>query len=197
MTFEERHQKNLVEIRKQNLFILRKQIHQSWVTIKINNYKQRYDIKTPIEKIKQRILTDDEFAYFFIKEPSKQGKSEEEMLTMLGVNKLPQSGSKAICFDPNGNIVHNPTGIGNSKAADCIWNGCYTTLKYTQDHGGSQDNQKNDVVLFLINASKKYKVYAILEGAYYDNEWRAKLKNMFKDNPNVIIASIDEALGDE
>lgn len=197
MTFEELHEKYLIEVRKKNLPILRKQICKNWVTTKINNYKQRYDIKTPVEVIRQRILVDDEFAYFFIKEPNRQGVSEKTMLEMLGVDKLPQSGSKAICFNPEGNIVHDPKGIGNSKAADCIWNGCYTALKYTKDYGGSQDNQKNDVVLFLMNASKTHKVYAILEGAYYDNGWRAKLKEMFKDNPNVVIASINEVLGDK
>ena len=117
---------------------------------------------------------------------------EKLVAELLKVEKLPASGKNCIRFNQDGDIV--ATNNGNvSKSADFYINGVYYTQKYTHESGGAQDNQYNDVRDFLIKGSKKYKVGAIVDGAYWNNK-RLQLQQMFKDNPNVVITTVDELL---
>lgn len=71
----------------------------------------------------------------------------------------------------------------------------YATQKYTSEAGGAQDNQRNDVIDFLKRGSIKNKVAAVVDGKYWD-EWKDVLKKEFSNNPNVLITSISELVGD-
>lgn len=130
----------------------------------------------------------------FCKDPSKQNVSEILAEKILGVKKLPSSGKNCIRFNDNGEIVYNKE--LNTKSADFFYNGFYATQKYTNENGGAQDNQFADVVDFLKRGSIKYKIMAIVDGAYWDDK-KEILKNEFKNNKNVLITSITEITGED
>lgn len=109
----------------------------------------------------------------------------------MGVQKLSANGINAIRFSDTGEIVS--TALGTTKSADFLWGEYYATQKFTQEAGGAQDNQKNDVIDFLKRASIKYKAMAVLDGYYWDHH-RDSLKLLFSSNSNVIITSVDELM---
>jgi len=160
---------------------------------KINNYLERWDYCFTFEKVKNDILNNDTAAAMFSKDPTKQNISEKLCSLYLNWNLLPQRGKRAIRFNTNGNIVATKT-LGGGKCADFFIKNRYITQKYTgKNTGGAQDNQMDDVITFLINASKKYKCGACVDGWYWEEAGnKEKLKRMFADNPNVIIFSADE-----
>lgn len=86
--------------------------------------------------------------------------------------------------------------LGSTKSADYKIKDYYVTQKYTQDKGGAQDSQKNDAINFLRYGSINHKVMAIADGNYWDNNEREGLKELFHNNKNVIITSIDELKGE-
>lgn len=181
------------ELRKQNILEVRKNIHLSNYQFKIQSFAEKTGYS--IEDITNKILEDDMFAYFFAKDPKKQNFIEKLVGTLLGVEKLPASGKNCIRFTTDGNIVYLNQG-DVSKSADFYINGVYYTQKYTHEAGGAQDNQYNDVRDFLVKGSKCHKVGAIVDGAYWDSK-REQLKQMFENNDNVIITSVDELLEDK
>ena len=193
MNFEQLLNKRKIEMRKENMRILRENIDSADVKVKITNHAKRFDNMFSYEEIKEQILTNDLTASLFCKDPSKQNIAETYGLELLKLKKLSSQGKNCIRFSPTGEIVHTST--GNTKSADTIYKDAYTTMKYTEEDGGAQDNQKRDVIEFLEKGSKKYKVCAILDGPYW-KKGREELKELFKDNPNVVaITSIDEILG--
>lgn len=198
MTFTE----HIIDISKKNridnIAILRQEIDRPWAQEKIGNYLERFgDIFTKEEIIAQ-IMNNDIVASFFAKDPAKQNLSEKECAKWIGVQKLPALGKNCIRFDSNGNIISKKE-VGASKSADFLIEGIYFTQKYTGENtGGAQDNQYEDVVTFLKNGSKKQKVGAIVDGAYWsDFGNRKKLEAAFANNPNVIILSADDIKGGE
>ena len=193
MNFEQLLNKRKIEMRKENMQILRQEIDTADVKIKIENHAKRFDYMFSPSEIREQILTNDLTASLFCKDPSKQNIAETYGLELLKFDKLPSSGKKCIRFSSTGEIVH--TSSGNTKSADTIYNGAYATMKYTDEAGGAQDNQKRDVIEFLEKGSKKNKVCAILDGPYWE-KGREELKKLFKNNSNVVaITSIDEILG--
>lgn len=196
MTFTE----HIINISKKNridnIAILRQEIDKPWVQEKIESYLNRFgDIFTKEEIISQ-IMSNDIVASFFAKDPAKQNLSEKECAKWIGVEKLPAFGKNCIRFDSEGNIISKKE-VGASKSADFLVEGIYFTQKYTGENtGGAQDNQYEDVVTFLKNGSKKQKVGAIIDDAYWkDFGNRKKLAMAFADNSNVIILSADEIRG--
>ena len=191
MKFAQMLNERKIEMRKENINILRKEINSNDVIKKINNHIERFGNIFTTEDIKNQILSNDLIASFFCKDPSKQNIAEIYGLELLKLKKLPSQGKNCIRFSISGDIVHEAS--GNTKSADTVYNNAYTTMKYTEEEGGAQDNQKHDVIEFLEKGSKKYKVCAILDGTYWD-KYRKDLKKIFKNNSNVIITSIDEIL---
>lgn len=192
MNFEQLLNKRKIEMRKENIRILRKEIDTSDVKVKIENHAKRFDYMFSPGEIREQILTNDLTASLFCKDPAKQNIAETYGLKLLKLEKLSSRGKNCIRFSSTGEIVH--TSSGNTKSADTIYNGAYTTMKYTEEDGGAQDNQKRDVIEFLEKGSKQHKVCAILDGPYW-TKGREELKNLFKNNTNVTITSIDEILG--
>lgn len=193
MTFTQMVEQQKIKIRQENIQEVQNNIHASWVQDKINNYLNRFPDVALKEEIEEQIKSNPIIASFFCKDPAKQNISEKLAEKLLNTTKLPASGKSCIRFDNEGNIVSNAA--GNTKSADFFINGYYATQKYTTEEGGAQDNQRNDVIDFLNRGSKKHKVMAILDGAYWE-KYRPKLFQLFQNNPNVIITSIDEIKGD-
>lgn len=188
--FKEQVKEKEKELRLQNILDVRKNINHPDYQLKINNFSEKTGYNTT--DITQKIMNDDMFAFFFAKDPKKQNFIEKLVAQLLHVEKLPASGKNCIRFDSAGNIVS--ANIGDvSKSADFYINGVYYTQKYTHEAGGAQDNQYNDVRDFLIKGSKKYKVGAIVDGDFWEHK-RVQLAQMFIDNTNVVITSVDELL---
>ena len=179
--------------RKENLINVRKDIDKKWVLEKINNFIENRDSDYTVQQIIDQIMKNDLVAEMFAKDPSKQNISEKLCSLYLNWKLLPQSGKQAVRFNTDGNIVATKT-LGGGKCADFFIKNRYITQKYTgKNTGGAQDNQMDDVITFLINASKKHKCGACVDGWYWEEAGnKEKLKRMFADNPNVIIFSADE-----
>ena len=157
---------------------------------KIANFVDRWPSFTT-EEVREQILTNDLVAAQFSKDPSKQNISEKAVMTLIGADKkLPSRGKNCIRFTPSGEIVHAAV-AGASKSADFLIDGVYYTQKYTMESGGAQDNQYHDVIEFLEKGSIFYKVGAIVDGFYWENGYRDKLIEYFRDNENVVILSMD------
>ncbi len=195
MTFKELVEQRKIEARRNNLTEVRADIHKAWVQEKITKFCNNFDgVFTP-EDVSTKILEDDMFATFFIKDPSKQNITEKLVEECLRIKKLPASGNNCVRFDDKGNLVHK-SGDDITKSADFKIGDVYYTQKYTREAGGAQDNQRKDVVEFLKKGSIHHKVGAILDGDYWDNFNRQELCSHFKDNDNVIITCVDELRGD-
>lgn len=192
MKFRERVEEAKKLQRRLNIDEIRNSLDERWVKIKINNHIEKFSGLFTYEDIVEQIKSNDIVASMFCKDPSKQNISEKMVEKILGVPKLPANGANSIRFTPNGELT-GIKGIGVSKSADFLFNGIYFTQKYTAESGGAQDNQYNDVVDFLVKGSINYKVGAMVDGKYWD-EKRDALREHFKDNPNVIVVSIDDLI---
>ena len=188
-TFEELLQKEKEYTINQNIEKIYMDYLNDEYQLKIKNYCKKYNLD--IEEINSRIKMKDRVtASIFIKEPLKQNLIENLVSAYLKTPKLPIGGRKCVRFDGEGNIVCDK-GNNISKSADFYIGGVYYTQKYTNEHGGSQDNQYADVEQFLRNGSKKHKVGAILDGNYWKTH-RKILEKEFITNPNVKITCADE-----
>lgn len=187
--------------REDNLAILRKEINQKWVDNKIINYLSRHPyLKITIDEMKERILLDDFTGSVFLKEPSRQNFTERaatkflEKITVL--EHFTAHGSASKYFLYNGQIItQRQIGL---KSVDFSWlvgdYECYATQKYTNEAGGAQDNQFNDVVAFLKEANNlpsNCYIFAIVDGSYYTPEKIKILKNI-QHSDQVIVCSLEE-----
>lgn len=189
MNFTEYVENKKKEKRLENINQIREEINSNWVQEKINNHISKFNGLITREEVMEAIKKNNIVASFFCKDPSKQNISENLAAKVLNLQKLSSSGKNCIRFNSNGDIVSSST--GNTKSADFIYNGYYTTQKYTNEEGGAQDNQRNDVIDFLKRGSIKNKVAAIVDGKYWD-KYRPILKQEFANNKNVLITSITE-----
>lgn len=181
--------------RRLNIDEIRNSLDERWVKTKINNHVEKFDGLFSYEDIVEQIKSNDIVASMFCKDPSKQNISEKMVEKILGIPKLPVSGANSIRFTPDGKLT-GVKSIGVSKSADFLINGIYFTQKYTAESGGAEDNQYNDVVDFLVKGSINYKVGAIVDGEYWDKK-RDALREHFKDNPNVVVVSVDDLIKKE
>ena len=193
MTFTEYVEAEKIKARLNNIEEVRQDINESWVQDKINSHILAFNGIFSVEEITEAILSNDIVASKFCKDPGKQNISEKLAEKVLGISKLPAQGKNCIRFNEKGDIVSISS--GNTKSADFYYNGYYATQKYTNEKGGAQDNQRDDVIHFLKFGSINYKVAAIVDGNYWDNGHRDELREMFRDNPNVLITSVTEIKG--
>lgn len=191
MNFISYVEKLKTKARMENLAIVRQDIEKADVKDKINSFIERWPCFT-IEQVKEQILTNDLVAAQFAKDPAKQNISEKAVISLIGADKkVPASGKNCIRFTSNGEIVHSAI-AGASKSVDFVIDGIYYTQKYTMEAGGAQDNQYHDVIEFLEKGSISHKVGAIVDGWYWENGRRDTLIDYFKNNPNVVILSMDD-----
>lgn len=195
MSFKDFVENSKIEVRIENLEVIRKQINQSWVKKKINSYLDRMGNIFTVEQVKQQILENDIVASFFAKEPGRQNISEELVQKYLKIKKLSGQGEEDIRFDRTGNIhIGEGSKALYTKNADFYLHNVYITQKYTgRSTGGAQDNQFKEVVDFLTCGSINYKVGALVDGWYWEeNGKKDELIEAFADNKNVYIFSADE-----
>ena len=195
MNFREQVEEAKKLQRRLNIDEIRNSLSESWANTKINNHVEKFDGLFTYEDIVEQIKSNDIVASMFCKDPSKQNISEKMVEKILGVPKLPASGVNSIRFTPSGDLT-GVKSIGVSKSADFLFNGIYFTQKYTTENGGAQDNQYNDVVDFLVKGSINNKVGAMVDGKYWDKK-RDALREHFKDNPNVVVVSVDDLIKKE
>ena len=159
---------------------------------KILGFLERHGIDKSPEEIKDEIVENRLFAACFAKDPSKQNIAEKVQLRELkpyGVEELPNTGPNAL-YLIDGKIQPPPAIKGIHKSIDATYGDRYMTLKYTKVRGGTQDNQKNDVINFIEN-SGDHKIAAITDGPYYQTDAIQKELAQYKSD-RVFIGTIDE-----
>ena len=191
-TFETLVAERKKQLIQDNLDDLQEHLQNPDYQKKVYNFATKFGFS--VDEVNRAIQENLFLAACFAKDPSKQNFTEKLVAEVLGVEKLSPSGENCIRFDENGDIVSINKG-NVSKSADFYIDNRYYTQKYTNETGGAQDNQYKDVVDFLVKGSKKHLVGAIVDGAYWTSGHKAKLIEMFKDNPNVVITSVDELRG--
>lgn len=181
--------------KENNLKDIRKNITRSDYMKKFKNYASKYGL--PLNDIIQKVIEDDVVACFFTKDPQKQSIHEKTAAKFIKDNKhvvnfkkLPASGANSL-FLHNGEIIskkeHDRLKL-TSKSLDFYWEvkvdnevlKFYATHKYTNEGGGAQDHQYNEIIGFLNNANevKKPNVFflAISDGEYYTNPYKGTTK---------------------
>ena len=180
--------------RKENLEILRNEINFNWVSVKIKNHLLRNPyLNLTVEEVKNKIMNDDLIGSFYIKDPSKQNISEnvigEFIYKIDGVNDFINHPSNVNLFILDGKITNKrEDGI---KSIDYSWTfknkKIYATQKYTNEPGGAQDHQFNEVIQFLKHSSLNEDDFfiAIVDGNYYTDEKISILKKYETKNVKV------------
>lgn len=184
---------------EKNIQEVRNNIDEKYMKIKITNYCERYDL--PYNFVKRKILTDNIFAISFSKDPSKQSFHQHYaagfISSLPNVNnfqELPASGVNSL-FVVDGVIVNrkNISNDNETKSIDFYWESTnkngelikfYAAHKHTDQDGGAQDNQYNDLKLFMKHAQKsEYEnIYflAIGDGPYYQRDEKKANKQIIR-----------------
>ncbi|AOG59993.1 hypothetical protein SHELI_v1c00380 [Spiroplasma helicoides] len=177
-------------------------INDSNVRTKIQNFSKKYvlDFKTVLEEVEKSDIV----KAFFIKDPTKQNIHEDTFGDFLKNIK----GVKNYIQLPKGKNSENTVFIINqevrmgsktqksitsmSKSIDFKFNyknlntDFYVCHKYTNEPGGAQDNQKNDVINTIKNASSPYINYDIFILFVCDgNYWSKKEKNFIEVSSHI------------
>ncbi len=154
---------------------------------KIKRFALKFGLSEKL--IKYKVLNDDLFILCFIKEPNRQSFHQRlaadyinNIPNIINFKLLPAGGHNAL-YIISGQLQtgRNITTSRKPKSIDFSWkfqtkqNGLiefYATHKYTKEGGGGQDNQFNDIKLFLDNAQSYNRTdkffIAICDGAYYN-----------------------------
>lgn len=148
--------------------------------------------KTGIDEdvIRQKILDDKIFKWFFVKDPKRQNIYEGEAASWLRQQQEIDdfrhlgSGDLMVCAGlviTKGEL-HARGGSTSAKSLDFKWtthnHTVYATHKYTLEVGGAQDNQYNDLHAFINEANQSRApntiFIAIADGPYYDTRDRLR-----------------------
>lgn len=179
--FKEMIEKNINEVRQN--------IDAEYMKIKIQNYCTRYDL--PYMFVKRRILLDNIFALQFAKDPSKQSYHQhcaadfiKSLPRVQSFKQLPASGGNSL-FIVEGILKYKKELLidTETKSIDFSWhiiteNGTkimfYAAHKHTDQEGGAQDNQYNDLKQFMKHSNKSNDnlsyFLAIGDGPYYQRQ---------------------------
>lgn len=191
--YDERYKQDI----QNNVNILRSEINTPEVELKITNWQEKWGDSTPLKDIKQKILSDQQFAYGFVKDPTRQTcyqhYAEDYLkLNILTINKqvqtLPAGGPNAK-YIYKGEVVCGQdefvkaTGnkSGEVKSIDFeiditdvhgVSRKFYVSHKHTTKQGGTQDNQWKDLQDFMkqameANIPNTYFI-ALADGDYYN-----------------------------
>lgn len=148
----------------------------------------------PYDKILEKIKDDEMYASFFAKNPMKQSLFEEQQLFFLKkicekVSKLPTSGNNSIYLE-NGKLIKGRTKGLSTKSLDFFDSeaNIYFYAKYTNEEGGSQDNQFVDCKIFIHEANEycknnldNIKFFALLDGMYFNEKRRKILSDLISE----------------
>lgn len=179
------------EAEKRKLYVERldeasKATKRDWMKLKIKNFAEKFGFSE--KKVSKEIKNNKIVAANFIKDPGKQNFYQKQALEFLNSMSIVKSakqlaaGGKNALYIVNGKIGHKKdfsSGVlDDIKSIDFkieLVDGrvILASHKYTKDHGGAQDNQKNDLLTFVRNAEKykgdEYILMAIADGEYYKN----------------------------
>lgn len=193
---------SIEKAQKHNLEIFRKNPTSPDIMKKVKSFS--YKSGLPVDYIIDQAMTNDIVAHMFCKDAQKQSIHEKTAAAFIKDNKhvvnfqkLPASGANSL-FLHDGEIItkkeHDKLKL-TSKSLDFYWEikagneilKFYATHKYTNEGGGAQDHQYNEIIGFLNNANqvKKPNVFflAISDGDYYTNPYKNTTKLQYlKDN---------------
>lgn len=200
---------------KENIQVLRDNINDKSVSLKIKKWAEKYELHP--KYVKYKVAMDDVFALNFIKEPSRQNFHEDaaayEIMKWNIVEefkKLDKGGDNSKVID-NGEVISLKditTSKLITKTIDFQWDIvnqttgevfiCYASHKYTKDSGGAQDNQYNDIKIFMEHAKENKNrnelFFAICDGKYYQikqkisDKTKLELLNEYYQIENKLIA---------
>lgn len=89
MDFIELVEKRKMEVRKENLKLVREEINNNWVQEKILSYCKRQGDCFSKAEVEKQILDNDIVASFFAKDPSKQNITEKLVEEILKIENYP------------------------------------------------------------------------------------------------------------
>ncbi|WP_426461259.1 hypothetical protein [Mycoplasma hafezii] len=177
-------EKIIKEKRLKNIQSVYDSIGSKWLHDKIIAESERTDI--PIEKYYQEIRDLNLIVISkFAKDPSKQNIHEQiagDFIKKIdGVTEfkiLPKSGKYAKYLTSDGNVLEFQPAIKSLKTIDMQWkyNNCmfYASHKYTDQEGGAQDNQFEDIKKFLKSVQQRTDsnvfFIALTDGNYYQTK---------------------------
>ncbi|WGI36722.1 hypothetical protein [Mesomycoplasma lagogenitalium] len=171
-----------------------------WMEEKVKKNIERTFLEKKYEEIiKKSLIQGDEIILsFFMKDPKRQNiyenifRKEIESAGFV-IEKLKPSGKNAYYLIDDeiiSNLKNKPNG---QKSLDFCINyknkKIFIVNKYTNESGGAQDNQYNDVIIQMKNLGKKTKdnVWFCLDGKYYTKK---KIDNLKKINSDAIIVNL-------
>ncbi len=173
---------------KKNLEIVKQSTNEEWLKLKVRNFVEKHGTIT-VEELLKQIKENDWVASFFAKDPSKQGIHEKTAAEYLktffkDLQILPKSGKNAK-YVVNGSVVSNRPNK-TYKSIDFTFSHMgytiYASHKYTNESGGAQDHQRNDLISFVEHSAKpinkKHIFIAIADGKYYTKNNNANLKHI-------------------
>ncbi len=193
-----------------------KDILPKYLLSKIQNESERTGYK--VEQIIDKIKIDEMYASIFCKNPIKQNIIEKLQIKLLqeknpSIKKLSLRGINAIYLDDKGNLIKGLIKKTNNVTCsiDCYdkLTNTYYYLRYTNEEGGSQDNQFELVKIFIDRCNKNIalisenialisenKFIIILDGNYYNDNKIKLLNNMIlttkdSENSKIIIKKLD------
>lgn len=153
---------------------------QKWLKEKVGKFAEKFGFKE--KDVISEIESDEIVAANFIKDPAKQNFYQNqalEFLKFMGIvekAELLSSSGKNAWYVKDGVLGHKRDAAKTIKSIDfriklktgeIIW----ASHKYTKEDGGAQDNQKNDLMIFVKNA-RKYTgediMMVIADGDYYN-----------------------------
>lgn len=200
MSFKNFCDESIPELLKENYneLIAAARNQSTWIMTKIRNHIERFCLNQNEEYILNKIMSDYDYALFFIKPIIKQGYHEKCQLQYLekfypDIVKL----ANTIYFD-NGQI-NNKKSLNSTKSIDfCsekskIW----FTAKHTETDGGSQNNQFKDLQITIHLYSKipnpEYKLCVIISGSYYTtHRIEALQKTICEFNKTIFILNLND-----
>ena len=194
--------KNFIEIveekvrlkRQANIEIVQQDAEKKpkYLLDKINNFIERFSLNESVDDILAKIREDKLFAATFAKDPGRQNIYEKCQIEVIRKHcevQYPLTGNNSL-FINDGKISNIK---GKSKSLDAIINNSYyATLKYTKDSGGSQDNQRADVVLTLEEAKTCKESFAVIADGAYWQKHLPELKNTYAKDTNLWIGTTDD-----
>lgn len=170
---------------------------------------KRYALKKglSIKACEKEFRSNKLFRSLFIPDTSRQNVHEKAFGAWLqerfgedNVFKLSNSGTTALFFE-KGSLTQgkkSDKNLSKSIDFDLVFNGKRFLIshKYTENEGGSQDNQYTDIQLFLKEAQavKESKTYAIavVDGEYYQRYSRLEFLQKLYQKKKVFVTTSDK-----
>lgn len=175
---------------------------------KIATYAWRFGCNE--EEIQEKIQNDKMFAAHFATDPKRQQLHEKvaaawllEIPEIKEFEILPSSKKKGL-YVTNDGIIQEGKGKAPGKSLDFRWitkgKTCFASHKYTDQKGGSQDQQFEEMEYLLKRfrdcEEKNYVLIVIVDGAYYTDEKMQKLRRLTRnDELRSFVAHIEQVPG--